>query len=178
MRNPPGELADGLHLLALDELRLQRLELGRIAQHRDQNRFLRLHRAVQRDLHEHLAVLSTHAQKFGMDRAAPRRRIPQPVGDRPPQPLQRIAQAQVGHALNPQQFARGPVRELDQPLRRELQERDRQGIEKCPAVRRTRPLLDSGQEENLTSPRRALAHHHKAGRGAVRGGDVIDLTGA
>ena len=37
MRHAAGELADGLHFLGLDELRLKRLELGRVGEHR-QNR--------------------------------------------------------------------------------------------------------------------------------------------
>ena len=38
MRDAPGQLPDGLHFLALHELRLKRFEFGRVLQHRDEGR--------------------------------------------------------------------------------------------------------------------------------------------
>ena len=62
VRHPAGELADRLHLLALHELRLERLQLGRVGEHGEQRRRAVEHGAGEGDLQEDLLAVGGAAR--------------------------------------------------------------------------------------------------------------------
>ena len=71
VRHAARELTDRLHLLALHELRLERLELGRVRQRRHQPRPALVERPRQRHLKEDVLVAAMQAQHLGPVGAVP-----------------------------------------------------------------------------------------------------------
>src|SRR6056297_4237299 len=109
MRHAAGKLAYRLHFLALDELRLKRLEFRRIAQDRDQDGLARLAYAVQSHLCEHFLVVAPHTHEFRMAPTASGGGIFEPVGDRAPQTYEQVDKTEILTCSDGQQVARGAV---------------------------------------------------------------------
>ena len=154
MRDPARKLPDRLHLLALHELRLERLELCRVMQHRHQRRALRVLHPPQRDLEMHLHRGPRGAHDLRPRRPAPRGGVRQPLRDRPPEARHEFREVRRRPALDLQQVPREPVRKQDLPGLRHAQQRHRQRVDQPPARRRARVL--AGDEAQF-APRRAFA---------------------
>ncbi len=127
---PPGELAHSLHLLGLDELRLQRLELGRVREHGEQRGFAVEHRAGEGDLQEDLLTFRLAAGDLGAAKCAALVGVVEPFGDRPPEALDQIGDRRARFDLRAEKLAGGAVGEGEGTVGLEAREGDRQVLEK------------------------------------------------
>ena len=125
MRNPACQLPDRLHLLALNELRFQRLERGCILQHRQDAGTALFHDAPQRDLQEHLALQQPGAQHFRPAWAALACDVIQPVCHRTAQALEQAVEHLALIHLKPHEAARRRIRQDQRAIGRKLGQRHR-----------------------------------------------------
>ena len=178
MRHTACQLANRLHLLALDKLRLKRFELGGIAQHSNEHYLTLFHGAVQGNLHKNLAILTPHAQEFRMHGSAPCGRIVKPICNGTAQSLHHVAQKGVLAACNTQKVTRRTVGELNPAVPRNLEQGHRQIIEKRPAIRLSLGAGDPRQQEHLAPSGCALQFDQQTGYLAVGRVDLIHLPRA
>ena len=179
MRHSPGKLADRLHLLALHELRFQRLQFGRIRQDGNQNRLAILDHPAEAELQEDLLLGALRLKNLAAAEPAPRGRFAQPFADRPAEALHEIGEVYVSLPLPFVVIEKpaGPlVGEQHLTARRDLQERHRQLIEKLPAAIMRKLPLARRQEIDLPPPAGTLELGNKRAQRAFRRGDHVFLA--
>ncbi len=126
MRDPARKLADGLHLLALHELRLQRLQGAGVRQHG--------HDAVgtgiagQRDLDMAFGAVAAAVQDLAPAAVAAFAHLGQPVVQGPAQSVQQIPQEKP-RCDRPKQRLGRAVGRPHMPLRIQIQQGNRQPVE-------------------------------------------------
>ena len=146
MSDAAGQLTDRLHFLALDELRFQSLEFGRIVENRQKPTFAIAKRTTERDLKIGLDLGTGHADDLGAVKTATGRRFADPFADTAAQSLdQRCKPAFGPRVRRRQEFTGLPVRKGHPPAAVQPQQRDRQSIERDLTIR----TIAGGQNENL-----------------------------
>ena len=100
MRDTARELPDRLHLLALDELRFEGLQLGRIIQDTHQHRATVLDPAPKRDLKKQFLAGHDRAHDFGFQKPPSVGRVRQPVGDGAAHTLDQFEERRQGVFFN------------------------------------------------------------------------------
>ena len=93
-----GELADRLHLLALDELRLEGLELGGVGEDREQRRRAVEHGAGEGDLQEDLLAVGGAAGDLGAAEGAAAGGVGEALGDRAAEALDQVGDVDAGRS--------------------------------------------------------------------------------
>ena len=107
MCHATGQLTDRLHLLALDDLRLKRLEFGRVRQDRDDLYPLGRRDAAEGDAQKHLFVGTAHMQNLGRIWDGIHGDVHKPILQRPPQPLKQVGE--IARRLNRTQHVAGEL---------------------------------------------------------------------
>ncbi len=161
MGDTPGQLADCLHLLALDELRLQRFQLGHVAQNPDQLPVCRPPGAVERQPHEGFLPVAGATQELRAGQRLPGGGLAQPVDDRAAQPLQQVRQPRPVGTGDRQEAARLLVGAKYLAGDRDAHQRHRQILDRVPG-RRRRGRAGAGQHVDLAAATRA--RHHRDDR--------------
>ena len=181
MRDPARELADRLHLLALHELRLERLELGRVVQHRDGAQAVRGLDARQVDLGMGLGLAAGDAHRLGMRQAAPGQGGVDPVAHAPPETAHEGVEPRAGRDLAAEEMARGAVGLLDDAARGEPQHGDGKVLEEVVGRRRRARLSGHHAHHPCPVARPDIVEFHPrapvAGCGLARGGGLLDAAG-
>ena len=113
MRDTAGKLPNRLHFLALDKLCFERLELGRVGDHRNQGDFAIFDLAPERDLQIPFFLIAFGAHHLGLVKASALQRIRQPIPDRTPEPADQVGKERAFPGLNRQQSARQLIGALD-----------------------------------------------------------------
>ena len=149
MRDAAGQLANRLHLLALDELRLQRLQLGRVVEHRHQAGPAVLDRAAQTDLEIAIGVGPGGAEHFGMALAAAGQDLGQPVAHRTAEPFDDVAEGDLLVLRQPQQVASQPVGDQKAAVGADPRQRDRQALDLGRTVGRIGAGVDLGRRQQI-----------------------------
>ena len=124
MRNTARKLADRLHLLALHELRFQRLQPGGIVQHRQRTDPPAIDKAAQGHLQIHIVPGAPGVQDFGPAGMSARHHIGQPVRHRTPQPFEDVVKHRRPDFALPHQITCGAVGDPQHPVRPEDHQRD------------------------------------------------------
>jgi hypothetical protein len=168
MRDAPGKLTDGLHLLALNELALHRLELGRVVQHRQKRGARRIRDPAERDLHEKLGVAAPSAHNLGAVGNAFGQRVHNPVIYRPTKPLDEARQRALGLGRHVEQALRMQVRGQQPTVRPDMQQGDRQRLEGARGHRGGGRLGQPGHGIDLAPPILGGNDHGDDLDGAVR----------
>ena len=129
VRHAPGELAHRLHLLALHELRLERLELGRVRDDGEKRGGAVEHGAGEGHLQEDFRPVAGQPRDLGPAEGAALRGVGQPLGDRPAEPLEEIGDVRTGPGAVAEKLARRLVGVGEPPAGLEPRQRDGQILE-------------------------------------------------
>ncbi len=198
-----GELADRLHLLALDELGLEGLELGGVGEDREQRRGAVEHGAGEGDLQEHLLAVGGAAGDLGAAEGAALDRVGEALGDRAAEALDQIGEADAGRGALAEELAGGGVGVGQPAIGLEAGDRHRQLVEEvvghqpgdlgavegdeqevAEAVgagkhHRTHGAPGRGQQVHAVGPERRVGEHVEPGRTAgERGGGGVRIEDA
>ncbi len=129
VRHAAGELADGLHLLGLDELRFQRFQFGRVGEDGENRGRAVEDGAREGDLEEKLLPLRLAARDLRAAERAALGGVLQTLRDRTRESFDQIADLRAGNRALAQKLPGGLVGVGERAARLETRERHRQILE-------------------------------------------------
>jgi hypothetical protein len=179
VRDAARELAKGLHLLALDELRLERLELGHVVEDGEEMGVLGGTCDVQRDADKHVLVLARAAEELGARGGPAGGNVGHPFAHGAAQPLKEVGQAHLAGRGDAQQGTRVAIGRQDEASGRQSKQRDRQALEgRPPFAGRCGGCQGARREkEHVLLAARSVEDRDQPFHPAPRGGDAMDDTG-
>ncbi len=182
-----GELAHRLHLLALDELRLQRLELGGVGEDREQRGRAVEHGAGEGDLQEDLLAVGGAAGDLGAAEGAAAGGVGQPFGDRAAEALEQLGDVDARAGALAEQLPRRLVGVGERAAGLEPRQRHRQLLEEVighqardlGVVQRHQQQVAAavgiGEHDRPHRPAAAGKHVHAVGAERQVGQDLVEI---
>ena len=173
--DPAGELAHRLHLLALHELRLERLELGGVGEHGEERRRAVEHGAGERHLQEDLLAVGGAARDLRAAERAAAGGVGQSLGDRPAEPFDQVGDVDAGLRPLAEERARGLVGVGEPPRGLEPGQRHWQLVEEMIGDE-PRDLGAVERHQQEVAPALRSRHHDRAHR-LARAREHVDAVG-